>query len=155
MSYLAEADLEQFLRQDRLLPTDNRIDPTQEETVKNVVFGTLAVRWNADTWLDANTTPDLVVSVMAMLYCAWLYQSVYAESAEGLNPWGVHLEEMAMNLMLGMVSGGVDLLDADPIDETSTMSPSFYPTDAQNASEVDSNGNLIGSEIKFTIGMVF
>lgn len=101
------------------------------------------------TWVDPVTTPDLVRTVITMLYVSWLYHRTYSED-EGDNEYAVRLAEKAEALIMGIIDGTIDLPGID----TGAGQPSFYPTDASSALEPTADDPSLGPA-KFSMGQVW
>jgi hypothetical protein len=119
-----------------------------DQTAHDVVFGRVSQVYDVSVWVDAVTTPSLILRIMSMLIAAWMYEAQYSEDIEDTeNNWGAKLERMAYNLIDQIV--GLTLVVTDPGTlPTGNASPVFFPTDVQ-----DTDG--LGSERKFTMGKVF
>jgi hypothetical protein len=139
-------EVQQFLEPTKL--TLVAYDPELYATSREIVFSRLAAYYTTSTWIDVASTPALVRKVVAMLIAAITYQRQYSEDMPIQDEnWGVKLEQMAMTLLDGIVSGAVDL---DAIAVINPLSgPIFWPND----DSIDSDGCPV--EAVFTMGHVF
>src|SRR5688500_12901367 len=68
--------------------------------------------YDTSTWADSATTPQLVRSIIAMLYVATLYDRAYAEDVETGNAYSKLLRSMATANLAGIIDGTLILEDA-------------------------------------------
>jgi hypothetical protein len=119
------------------------LDPAMEQQISGQVIGQLLGGVFPDplvlSWVDANTTPLLIRSVISMLYAAWYYDRQYGEvgASEGKagfgTAYGALLRESATTLLTGIVSGSISLQETMPVGPTT--SPLFYPTDVSSTDD--------------------
>jgi len=83
-------------------------------------------------WVDQNTTPKLVRTIISKMYVAWLYDRTYSEDiVPGQSNYATLLQANANMLIAGLLAGTITLPE-----ETSgndIVEPVFYPTDASSA----------------------
>lgn len=86
------------------------------------------------TWVDQNTTPELVKQVIAMTYAGWFYDRQYSEvlATQG-NSYGLILRQNADTILQGIISSSIQLVEILP--NLPTTAPVFYPTDASSTTE--------------------
>jgi hypothetical protein len=104
-----------------------------------------------DVWVDVDTTPTLIRSLIAMYYASWLYNKFYSEDQDALNNYALWLFGQANDLMTALISGAIVIPD---VILPSTGSPSFYPNDASSALEPTSDDTSLG-DASFSVGKVF
>ena len=142
-TYLTAPRVQQWLEKTSLTVTD--IDVMRESMARDVIFGAVRSRYDASTWLDADTTPSLVLNLMGALYASYTYNAQYSENY-GESDYGRQLWSLVNKLLIDIQTGEVDL--AAPAILASFTNVGFYPTDTQ---ETDG----LGEERKFSMGSVF
>jgi hypothetical protein len=90
-----------------------------------------------------------------MKYCAIFYRRQYSESLEEDNNYAVYLDKLWDQLLDMIISGELDIIGADPDDETDTTDPVFWPTDAATTLAVTDPENEMAAPLHFTMGKVF
>ncbi len=131
MAYLTAGQVNSWLATTKYTVTEVNAD--LERAASELVVGRVGSRYVTTDWVDAETTPAVVVDILAMLVAAWEYDKAIAEEDGEGNNYGTRLEKRAMALLGDIVDGSIDLSD-----ETETVeptSPAFYPTDNSTASE--------------------
>lgn len=106
------------------------VEPGVEELIKGEVFGKLNRRYVITSWVDGDTTPELVIQVMGMLAAAWHIRKVASEE-DGLTSYAEQLERRAYAICDGILDG--DILLTDQTDNADTIiggSADFFPTNA-------------------------
>jgi hypothetical protein len=143
---VTEPLVQQWLEQTKL--TVAHVPDELDQTAKDITFGRVSQVYDVSTWVDAITTPSLILRIMSMFIAAWMYESQYSEDLPiDANNWGVKLENMANDLLTQIADKGI-LLGDEPVPGGSLGAPVFYPTDVQ-----DSDG--MGEDRKFAMGKVF
>jgi hypothetical protein len=131
--------------------TENRLqlditdELVEEPNISAEVLGTVSSRYDVSTWTTYGTTPDLIRSVISARVAAVRYRKHYADQADELF-YADWLDEWATNLLDGIVSGTVELLDVTDEETTAAQTaagPSFVPND------------LTEETSKFTMDMSF
>jgi hypothetical protein len=94
------------------------------DTLSDPTFGT-------PTWVDRNTTPEIVRQVIAMYYAGWFYDRQYSEvlASEG-NSYGLLLRTQADLIIAGIISSSILITEILP--NLPQTAPVFYPTDASS-----------------------
>jgi hypothetical protein len=97
------------------------------ETYGDPSFGT-------PTWIDQNSTPELVRQVISMIYAGWFYDRQYSEvlATQG-NSYGLVLRTSAETILAGIISSSIQLVELLP--NLPTTAPVFYPTDNSSTTE--------------------
>lgn len=138
------------------------LDPALEEAAKNLVFARVGRVYDITLWVDQASTPALVTAAESMLIAAWIYYRQYSEvTAEDENKYAVRLEEMAENLVSGIESGIINLIDSDQKTVfEQPNNPDYIPSTLTSSGEVyDALGRTVGhmgsEDIKFRMGSRF
>ena len=148
MALIDVGDVQSWFTEDRLqLEFEDELP--EEVNVSLETLARLSTRYDVDTWVDPDTTPALVKSVISAQVAAIRYRKQYADqlatSEEG--NYADWLENWAMTNLDGIIDGTIPLLDIVTDEELviaqESASASFYPTDA----EID------GDAAKFTMDM--
>lgn len=105
----------------------NGLDSDLLTQVQVEVLGNIAAVADTSTWLDSDTTPTLVKTIIAKLYVAWLIDRQYSEDEE-LSQYAALLRATALNLQMAIVSSDIDLPGSNQ-DTPGDGLPSVYPTD--------------------------
>ena len=127
------------------------LDDELEASITAQVIGQVAQVYETSSWVDPDTTPRLVRTVIAMLYVSWIYDRTYSEDADP-SSYGALLRSRAEALLASIISGGVTLPEITP--SVDTGQPAFYPTDASTEDEASDDDASAGPE-KFTMGVVW
>jgi hypothetical protein len=83
------------------------------------------------TWLDTATTPELVKSIISMMYVAWYYDRQYSEEQTEGNDYAAMLRNHAQMLLQGVCDGSIEIPGAPTI----AGKPAFFPTDESSAQQ--------------------
>lgn len=83
------------------------------------------------TWTDSLTTPDLVKSIISMMYVAWFYDRQYSEEQTEGNDYAAMLRNHAQMLLQGVCDGTIEIPEAPTI----AGKPAFFPTDESSAAQ--------------------
>jgi hypothetical protein len=142
----------------RKLNLGTSLDVDLEATVATQVLAQIQAAYDTSTWVDPNTTPRLVRSIVGMYYIAWYYQRTYAEDT-GTATYADRLLRWAQMLINGILAGNIRLTDVVATGE-SYGTPSFYPNDLSSATrpeDLDINDPERGSVggAYFTMGQVW
>ena len=104
---------------------DNNLLALLEEEVLGQLQGVLDI----STWVDQNTTPRLIRTIISKLYVSWFYRRQYSEDTDAKNPYAQDLAANANMLIAGLIAGTIEIPGTTTNDITS---PLFYPTDASS-----------------------
>src|SRR5437773_3733944 len=114
------------------------------------VLGQLDTVFDATTWLDEASTPQLIRTIIAKKYVSWLYQKLYSENQNVGNSYARFLDTNADNLIAGLIDGTILIPGA-----TATVQrASFYPNDASSALTPTFDDPSLGPA-KFSMGKTF
>lgn len=83
------------------------------------------------TWIDSLTTPDIVKSIISMLYVSWYYDRQYSEEQTEGNDYAAMLRDHGKMLLQGICDGSIEIPGAPTI----AGKPAFFPTDASSAAQ--------------------
>jgi hypothetical protein len=112
-----------------------------ESQIASQVLSRVAQAFDVTSWVDSETTPLLVRSAIAMQLVAWWYDRAYS-TTDDVNPYSANLRAMSERIVLGILNGTMELLDADQPSTQSGLSASIA-------------GELLITEPVFTMGKVF
>jgi hypothetical protein len=124
------------------------VDPALELHAKDMVFGKLAQSYDVTGWLSSATTPSLVQNIMAMLIAAWTYEIAYSNDSGDVQAYTLWLERKANDLMAGIISGAIDIIEVIGRPETEFSNIDFWPNDSTEILCPD-------AAAKFTVSKVF
>lgn len=134
MAHILVSDAQAWLEGTKIALT--ALDPVLENTIANDVLGRLSDTYDSGsfgvpTWVDNNTTPQLVKQAIAMMYAGWYYDRQYSEmvAAEGTS-YGVVLRVYAETLIEGIISSSIMLVEVQP--NQPETAPVGYPTDVSS-----------------------
>lgn len=101
------------------------------------------------TWLDVNTTPEIIQEIAAKLTAALRYRERTSEDAVEVSAYAQTLYDEAMADLKAIVDGDLDIVEAGLVlADTAAMSQlHFYPNDSIEEGDPD--------DVKFRIGQVF
>lgn len=116
------------------------LDVVLDGQIETQVLAVLEAGFNVSTWLDQNSTPAIIKSILAMKYASVLYDRQYSEDTDTSSPWSAKLDLMAQDLIDGILSGSV-AIDGYLLD-TSHSSPESYPTDTSSLNNPQSGWNV-------------
>lgn len=110
--------------------TIDQFDPALLSQVEAQVLTTLDNSIDVSTWVDSTTTPDIVRSIIAMMYVSWLYDRTYSEDQDAGNDYAIMLRAQAQGLIAGINDSSV-VIPGFPTENVG--GPLFYPTDTSSA----------------------
>lgn len=161
--HIGVADAQSFLEGTKCNLTSLETVLENEQSV--YVLGRLAETYSdpgfgVSTWVDEDSTPELVKMAIAMLYAGWFYDRQYSEvvSEDPSNKsYGWMLRSQAETLIAGIAAGSVLLAEIQPNEPA--VAPVFYPTDSSStyeavANNTDPNNTSFGPPM-FSVGKVF
>jgi hypothetical protein len=106
---------------------EHGLDAALLSQVQVEVLGNVASVADTSTWIDNDTTPGLVKTIIAKLYVAWLIDRQYSED-EDLSAYAALLRASAMALQTAIVNSDIDLPGSSD-DTAGDGLPSGFPTD--------------------------
>ena len=107
------------------------VDASLDSQIASQVLAKAARAFDIRTWIDSNTTPKLIVSIMSMIYVGRKFQEMYGE--DSLNSdYGTALVIDANNMLENLISGDLLIIDEDmiPIESSAVGSVSFEPLES-------------------------
>lgn len=129
------------------------IDPDLEKQLAEQVLARLRGTFDsASTWTNEASTPTLVRSIIAMLYCAAVYERSYGDNHEDTNNYAGLLRSAAESNIVGLITGVLELTEDTGNLDSGT--PAFYPTDVSSAACPTDLDPSAGGPY-FTMGQVF
>jgi len=130
-----------------------KLDEELEGQLSAMVLGKLVTIYPdfVPLWVDATTTPVLVRKIISMYFAGWYYDRQYSETADS-NEYADRLRKMADDLLEGLISGAIDIIEIPGMPPTSE--PEFFPTDVSSAN-LPSDMFPSDGPPKFTMGQVF
>jgi len=128
------------------------LDDDLEDSIATQVLAKLAVALVTTSWLDSNSTPEIVRKIMAMEYVAGYINRAQA-SEEDLNAYALWLWSNAETLIEGLVAGTL-VIDPTVPPTTDPSSPLYYPTDASSAATPTSDDMSLGGPY-FSMGRIW
>lgn len=150
MAYVTVDEVQSWVEPTKLR-FDHDDELPEEANASTYVLARLATVFDTSNWTDNTDTPQLVRKVIAMLVAAWRYNRIYSESdLEAGNPYANKLEQMANDILTGLVNGSMVLTDETISGPGVEGTLAFYPTDA--SSLIDDEDD---SDRKFSMGKVF
>jgi hypothetical protein len=129
------------------------LDNDLEDSIATQVLAKLAVVIDVTSWLDLNSTPEIVRKIIAMQYVA-SYINRSQSSEEDLNNYALWLWANAETLIDGLIAGTLVLDPTVPPDGTDPSSPLYYPTDASSAQEPTPDDMSLGGPA-FSMGRIW
>lgn len=151
------------------------LDSNLETQISSEVLSRIADTYDSPvfgvpTWVDFNSTPELVKSAIAMIYAGWVYDRQYSEQVigagvpatkgggvGGAGTYGSVLRDNAETLILGIINSSIVLAEIQP--NVPDIAPVFYPTDTSSTwdarrSNTDRNDSSFGPSM-FGVSKVF
>lgn len=109
------------------------IDTNLEQQIAAQILPRLTLAgFNTAAWTNDSTTPQLIRSLMAMLYVAWIYDRAYSDNNEDATSNYASLLRQHVELNIaGLVAGSI-ILTEEPDVNTDIGQPSFFPNDASS-----------------------
>lgn len=107
------------------------VDESLDSQIASQVLAKAARAFDTTTWIDNDTTPDLILSIIAMIYVGRKFQELYGE--DSLNSdYGSALVTDAFNMLQNLIDGDLILLDEDmlPIESSVGSGLRFEPTES-------------------------
>lgn len=104
------------------------------------VFARIAASYDTSSWTDETTTPDIVKSIIAMEYVAFIYRRTYSEETDGPT-YADMLMGMAKSLIDGIIDGSITIIGDS--DET-ISNAEVYPDDTSSALDPTTDDPSLG-----------
>jgi len=103
------------------------LDTALLELIQAEVLGNVASVADTSAWLDPDTTPLLVKTLLSKFYVAWLIDRQYSED-EDLSAYAALLRTTAQTLLDDITTSEIDIPGVTPAGGGDGL-PSSYPTD--------------------------
>jgi len=126
---------------------EDGLDAVLLSQIQVEVVGNVASVADTSAWVDSDSTPELVKTIIAKLYVAWLIDRQYSEDEE-LSAYAALLRATALSLQTAISDSEIDL-PGGSTDAPGDGLPGMYPLD----STVDQFGKPYGPY--FTMDTVF
>jgi hypothetical protein len=130
-AHITETDLRAWADGNKIVVPNGSLDTELEKQVAAEVIAGCAPAYDTTTWVDTNSTPELVKKAIAMTYLGWFIQRTYSEDAD-TDAYAVMLLAAAQRLVTGIATGTTVLTDVPTGTSLSADTPLFYPTDASS-----------------------
>ena len=106
------------------------VDQDQVQAAADYINSALSVRYDTSTWVTDETTPGMVLRMIAMLTASYTLRKAISED-EGEHTYPDWLEQRVEFLIAGIIDGTLDIPDIEPDPNApGTAGPEFWPTDA-------------------------
>jgi hypothetical protein len=149
MARILLADAQAWAESTKLTLTP--LDAALLSQVETQVVSQLDNALDVTTWVNDVTTPEIVKTIIAMLYVAWLYDRQYSEDQEQGNDYAALLRAQAAALLAGLIDGSI-IIPGNEVENVGA--PEFFPTDTSSAMEpTDMQPELGGAS--FHMGVSF
>lgn len=151
MAYITVADAQAWAESTKLTMSD--LDTDLLASVSTVILAKVAGRFDTTSWIDTTNTPSLIRKIIAMEYTAWYINRAYS-SDEGLSVYARRLMAMVLDLIAGLLDGGIILTDdTNPADALGGTAQ-FYPTDSSSLAVATVDDMSLGGPV-FTMGVIW
>ena len=128
------------------------LDGDLEVQVSSGILARIASTYDVSTWTTPATTPQVVKTIIAMFYAAWMYNKQYSDDNDDTNGYADKLMEMAEAMLVNILDGTTEIPGIDPTVDSGA--PSFYPTDTSSAQCPTVEDPSLGPA-KFSMGTIF
>jgi hypothetical protein len=146
--------MQAWVEASRLSSTFDTVEDDLESQVVNQLWARLIGSFDINTWTDENNTPNLIRSILAMQYVAWLYEKSFSTDDEDGSAYATLLRMTAENNIAALLAGTIELPDVPSSVDSTLGQPSFFPNDASSSvyPTPDAPADGPGS---FSMGQVF
>lgn len=135
-------------------PATEGLNEELEEQVSSYILTRLGAQFPTyTTWVDRDTTPVIVRTLIAMWYAAAYYDLHYADDAEN-NAFADKLRQMVELQLSGILSGQIPIPELPDENQTTSGQPSFFPNDLSSSLEPTPDNPSDGGPY-FMMGSVF
>ena len=119
----------------------NNVDADLDSQIASQVLAKVARAFDTSSWYDKDTTPELILSIMSMIYVGRKFQEMYSDDSSN-SDYGTALIIDANNMLENLLSGDLvlsneDGLLIDPVVAFSGGRISFEPTESDPLFTVD------------------
>lgn len=151
MSHISTADANAWLEPTKL--TLDSLDESLEAQVSTDILSRLSSTFDTTYWVDETTTPQLIRTIIAMYYVAWVYDKTYSDNEEN-NSYAVLLRQYADLNIQGLLSGSLELAGDSNNQNLNVGEPAFFPNDV-SSSNCSTPSNPSDGGPSFLMGSVF
>lgn len=129
MAYLSDADAANgFLDETKLSFLDDNDAEPEAKQADAIVRAAVADLYDTSDW-GGEDTPALIGVIAAMLMASMRYAKRYSEESVEENSFSARLWRQAMELLLGLRNGSLDLHDVETASSLSFTRAHFWPND--------------------------
>jgi hypothetical protein len=156
MSHIDYTDANAWLESTKLALTADNFDTALEDQISTQVLAQLVKGgYSTTVWVDSQSTPKLVKSIIAMLYVAAVYDRSYGDDVtDGSSNYAVVLRTLASSNIAGLLDGALSLAE-EPSTNAAYGAPSFFPTDASSDDRIGFHRDPSDGGPAFLMGTVF
>jgi hypothetical protein len=147
--YITLAEANAWLESTKL--TLSTLDAPLLDQVSTRVLGALAGAFDTTGWTNESNTPQLVRSIIAMHYVAWVYSRAYSDDSNEDNDYSALLRRQADISIAGLVQGSITLPEV-PVDVVGQ--PAFFPNDLSSSQQPTTENPSDGAPA-FMMGTTF
>jgi hypothetical protein len=140
-----------WAEQSKMGQATTALDTPLLEQVESQVVARLSSGVTTTSWVDHDSTPPLVRTIIAMLYISWLIDKLYSED-EDLSSYAGRLAANAESMIMGIIAGDLEIPGVE--NSTGSGQPSFYPNDNSSAALPTAADPSLGPAM-FSMGSVF
>lgn len=101
------------------------------------VFGIQVSDWDANPQSGQVATPELVRLIAGLLMASELYSQKYAEEVLSQNTYGARLAKQANDLLDGLRSGELTLIEVNIVSGLTFSQDDFWPNDTTGVADGD------------------
>jgi hypothetical protein len=149
VSYLAVKDIQSWLQQSKYAISS--VDSGFETAAVAYVFGEIQQRYDTSSWVNATTTPDLVLIALAMQVASYELRRAAGEE-DGRTTYADFLDQRACKLVDSIVTGAVVLEGATVSTGSLGQGPAFFP---DNGAELRDPSDPTFAPAYFSMSQIF
>lgn len=134
------------------LDLGSQLDGELEVQIASHVVARIATVYDTSSWTTSTSTPQIVKTIIAMSYAAWMYDRLYSDDNDDTNAYADKLRATADAMLANILDGTTEIPGIDPTSDSGA--PSFYPTDGSSALEPTTDDPSLGPA-RFSMGTIF
>jgi hypothetical protein len=124
------SDIQNFLGDDKIIVTDansNKAGIEADRLIRGQLAGVFTPL-TLSTWVDPETTPELIRGISGRLCAAFIYRATYSEEQEAVPEYAQVLYNEALMMLSDIKEGTLTVIDPgfEPIDSSGSIL-SFWP----------------------------
>lgn len=106
------------------------LDVELEKSLASQVLARVSQVYDVSSWVDSNSTPQIIRKIIAMLYVAWHYERVYSEDSS-TSDYGIMLMDQAEALLNSIADGVIQITDIPVIPSPNALAgtPGFQSSE--------------------------